>query len=72
MDDQRLGKDRLHKPTGLEERRVIPGMENINHDPECGVIKDGADRANENNEARDRSHRPLARFGQPVSYLLCQ
>ena len=42
-----------HKPTGLEECRVIPGMENIDHDPECGVIEDRAERADKNDKARD-------------------
>ena len=66
VDDQRLREERLHEPAGVEQGRVVPGVEHIQHDEERQVIEDRADRADKQNEALDFADRPFARLGQPV------
>ena len=66
MDNQRLGENRLHEPAGLEQYRVVPAVENVQHHEECRVIEDRADRTNKQNEMQDFVNRPSARLDQPL------
>ena len=40
MDDQRLGEERLHKPAGVEQGRVVPAVEHVQHQEKRQVIED--------------------------------
>ena len=40
MDDQRLGEERFHKPAGVEQGRVVPAVENVQHQEKRQVIED--------------------------------
>src|SRR5450759_2719119 len=66
MDDQRLGEERLHKPARMEQDRVVPAVENVQHHEERQVIEDRADRADKQNKTQDLVNRPMARLGQPL------
>src|SRR5664280_2581402 len=70
MDDECLGEERLHKPAGVEQGRVVPAVENVQHQEKRQVIEDGADRPDKQNKSQDLPNLPLARFGQPVGIHL--
>jgi len=61
MDDQRLGEERFHEPAGVEQGRVVPAVENVQHQEECQVIEDRADRSDEQNKTQ-ASSTPVANW----------
>jgi len=70
MDDERLGKERLHEPAGVEQGRVMLAVENVQHHEKRQVIEDRADRPDKQNKSQDFANRPCARLGQPFGIHL--
>jgi hypothetical protein len=54
-----LSGERLDEPAGAEERRA--GVEHAEHHAEGGEVEDRADRPEEEHEAPDQAHVPVAR-----------
>src|SRR5579883_2952064 len=61
MDNESLRQQRLDKPAGLEQRRIVPAVESVKHCEESGIIENGADRAYEDHEFEDVADVPFPR-----------
>ena len=64
MDDERLGEQRFDEPAVLEQCRIAPRVEDIEHREIRDVIEDRADRADEQHEFRDVANVPSPRHRQ--------
>src|ERR1035441_10232778 len=47
MDDERLRQQGLYKPSGLEQRWIIPAVENVEHDKISSIVENRTDRPDE-------------------------
>ena len=65
MNDQCLREQALDEPGGVKECRVGRAFENEKHQREGQIVKDGADRADEEDEAADFPDGPFVRLLQP-------
>src|SRR5450631_844854 len=61
VDDERLRQQGFDKPAGLEQRRVIPTVEDIEHGEESRIVEDRADRSDEDHEFENIADVPFAR-----------
>ena len=62
MDDQRLRKQAFDKPAGVEQGRIVPGVENISQHEESQVNEDRADGTDEEDKTLDFTNGPFARL----------
>ena len=64
VDDERLRQQGFDEPTGLEQCRIIPRVEDVKHREISDIIEDRADWADEQHELRDVANVPPPRHRQ--------
>src|SRR5258708_25817491 len=73
MDDEGLGQKGFDKPSGLEKRRFVPSIEDIEHHAVCRVVEYRADRSDKHHDFSYVSDIPFSRGRQVllVAVVLC-